>query len=83
MKKITIEILFGERGNQIPAGLGIPQSDASESLRLLPKNEQMLAICSGCSEGMSDRERIAQVAHKKKGKISKSLTFLSELLIRS
>ena len=40
-------------------------SDVSESLRSLTKNERPWAICSGCSEEMSDRERIAQVAHQK------------------
>ena len=37
----------------------------SESLRLLTKNEWPWAIRSHHSEEMSDRERIAQVAHQK------------------
>ena len=40
-------------------------SDVSKSLRSLTKNEQPWAIRSGCSEEMSDREQIAQVAHQK------------------
>ena len=42
-----------------------PLSYVSESLRSLTKNEQLWAICSGCSEGMSYCEQIAQVAHQK------------------
>ena len=41
---------------------------------LIP-SERTWAICSGRSEGMSDRERFAQVAHKKNERMSKSLTF--------
>ena len=53
-------------------------SDVSELLRLLTKNERCeritqvthqkwvtMTISSGCSEEMSDREWIAQVAHQK------------------
>ena len=40
-------------------------SDVSESLKMLTKNEQPLAIRSGHSEEMSDLERIAQVARQK------------------
>ena len=40
-------------------------SDVSESLRSLTKNERPWAIRSGCSEEMSNRERIVQVAHQK------------------
>ena len=40
-------------------------SDVSESLRSLTKNERPWAICSHCSEEMSDCERIAQVTHQK------------------
>ena len=40
-------------------------SDVSESLRQLTKNERQWAIRSGRSEEMSDREKIAQVAHQK------------------
>ena len=57
-------------------------SDVSESLILFTKNEQPWAIRSGRSEEMSDRERIAQVAHQK-GAIEWIAHFLSELLIRS
>ena len=39
-------------------------SDVSESLRLLTKIERSWAICSGRSEEMSDRERIAQDAQQ-------------------
>ena len=48
-------------------------SNVSESLRSLTKNKrcegmaqvahQKWAICSGCSQKMSNHERIAQVAH--------------------
>ena len=41
---------------------------------LIP-SERTWAICSGRSEGMSDRERFAQVAHQKNERMSKSLTF--------
>ena len=47
-------------------------SEVSESLRLLRTNERPQAICSGRSEGMSDREQIAQVSNQK---MSESLTF--------
>ena len=40
-------------------------SEVSESLRLLRTNERPQAICSGRSEGMSDREQIAQVTDQK------------------
>ena len=40
-------------------------SDVSKLLRLLTKNEWPWVICSGRSKEMSDRERIAQVAHQK------------------
>ena len=54
-------------------------SKVSESLRLLRTNEWPWAICS---EGMSDHERIAQVAHQKWA--NEQIThFLSESLICS
>ena len=40
-------------------------SDGSESLRSLTKNERPWGICSHRSEEICDRERIAQVVHKK------------------
>ena len=40
-------------------------SDVGKSLRTLTKNERPWTIRSGCSEEIRDRERIAQVAHKK------------------
>ena len=40
-------------------------SDVNELLRSLTKNEGPWVICSGRSEELSDRERIAQVAHQK------------------
>ena len=43
-------------------------SEVSESLRLLRTNERPQAICSGRSEGMSDREQIAQVSNQKMSK---------------
>ena len=51
-------------------------------LRSLTKNERPWAIHSHCSEEMSHRERIAQVAHQK---LANELIarFLSESLIRS
>ena len=51
----------------------------SESLRLVRTNKRLWAICSGRSEGMSNCERIAQVAHQKWAKRS----LLRESLIRS
>ena len=62
-------------------------SEVSESLRLLRTNEQPQAICSGRSEGMSDREQIAQVSNQKMSKwanhslfeqIAHLLTFLAK-----
>ena len=47
------------------SGHSSKMSDVSKSLRPLPKNEWPWAIRSGCSEEMSDRERIAQVAQQK------------------
>ena len=71
-------------------------SDVSESLRSLTKNEQWWAICSGFSPKMSDVEQFAQVAHQKwatmseslrsltkNERMSESLVFFSESLIRS
>ena len=40
-------------------------SDVSESLSSFTKNERLWVICSCCSEDMSDREQIAQVANQK------------------
>ena len=40
-------------------------SEVRASFRSLMTNEQPGAIRSGCSEGMSDHEQIAQVAHQK------------------
>ena len=57
-------------------------SDVSKLLISLTKNEWPWAIRSGGSEEMSDRERIAQVAHQNEW-ISESLIFLSESLIHS
>ena len=54
-------------------------SQVSESLRLVRTNKRLWAICSGRSEGMSNCERIAQVAHQKWAKRS----LLRESLIRS
>ena len=56
-------------------------SDVSEALRSLTKNERPWAIGSGRLEEMSDRERIAQVAHQKwvNERIAR---FFSESLIR-
>ena len=47
------------------SGRSQKMSDVSESLRSLTKNERPWAICSHCSEEMSDCERIAQVTHQK------------------
>ena len=54
-------------------------SQVSESLRLVRTNKRHWAICSGPSEGMSNCERIAQVAHQKWAKRS----LLRKSLIRS
>ena len=43
----------------------IPSEQSEQLLRSLRKNERPWAIRSGRSEGMSDRDRIAQVAHQK------------------
>ena len=62
-------------------------SEVSESLRLLRTNKRPQAICSGRSEGMSDREQIAQVSNQKMSKwanhslfeqIAHLLTFLAK-----
>ena len=47
------------------SGRSLKMSDVSETLRLLTKNERLWVICSGCSEEMSNCERIAQVALQK------------------
>ena len=54
-------------------------SDVSETIRSLTKNERPRAIYSGRSEEMSDRERIAQVAHQNE-RMSESLIFLRSLI---
>ena len=46
------------------SGRSPKKSNVSELLRSLTKNERPWAIRSGRSEEMSDRERIAQVAHQ-------------------
>ena len=46
-----------------PSGRSPKMSVVSKSLRSLTKKERPCAIRSGRSEEMSDRERIAQVAH--------------------
>ena len=56
-------------------------SDVSKSLRLLTKNEWPWAICSGRSEEISDCEQIARLLTKNE-RMSESLIFLSESLIR-
>ena len=48
----------------------------SDSLRSLKTNERLWANRSGCSRQMSDRERIAQVAHNKWATVSDSLRLL-------
>ena len=57
-------------------------SEVSKLLRSLRTNDQPWAICSGCSEGMSNCEQIAQVAHQKRAN-EQIAHFLSELLICS
>ena len=57
-------------------------SYVSKSLRSLTKNERPWAIRSGRSEEVSNRERIAQVAHQNE-RLSELLIFFSKSLIRS
>ena len=51
-----------------------------EVSQLLRTNERLWGISSGCSEGMSDREKIAQLTNQKWA-IERIPHFLSESLI--
>ena len=56
-------------------------SDVSKSLILLTKNERPWVIRSGCSEEMSDVSE-SLISLTKNERMSESLIFLSESLIR-
>ena len=53
----------------------------AHSLISLKSNERLWAICSDCSEEMSDHERIAQVAQDKWATVSELLKTNEHLLI--
>ena len=65
IRAIRSFLFFNEQFEQIAQVAHQKWATMSDSLRLLTKNEQPWANCSGRSPKMSNHERIAQVAHQK------------------